>query len=220
MKGKFIVVEGLDGAGKTTSSYAIAAALRQNGVDKIIHTHEPGGTPLAEKLRQLIKKDKHQKEHIRSHTELLMLYAARIQLVENIIKPALAHGTWVIGDRHELSSQAYQGGGHGIRHDFIRRLKKEVMGNFVPDLILYLDVTPAISVHRIKKRGTPDRMETQSLHFFTRVRDYYLTMLKSNNRIKKIDATQSQEKMNADLKDIITKWFQAQKLESTKISLK
>ncbi|VFP84367.1 Thymidylate kinase [Candidatus Erwinia haradaeae] len=211
MKGKFIVIEGLEGAGKTTSSHTVAATLRKHGVHKIIYTREPGSTPLAEKLRQLIKKTEVTKnEKIIHYTELLMLYAARIQLIENVIKPALTRGTWVIGDRHDLSSQAYQGEGRGISHDFIYRLKKEVIGNFTPDLTLYLDITPRISLQRIKKRGQLDRIEEESLHFFTCVRNYYLTMVKTNHRIKKIDATQSQNKMTEDLHRVLKEWLQTQ----------
>ncbi|VFP79909.1 dTMP kinase [Candidatus Erwinia haradaeae] len=208
MKGKFIVIEGLEGAGKTTSSYIVASLLRKYGINNIICTREPGGTPLAEKLRTIITNDITQKEHITHYTELLILYAARIQLVENVIKPALMRGTWVIGDRHTLSSQAYQGGGRGINHDFILHLQQEIMGNFIPDLTLYLDVTPEISLQRTKKRGQLDRIEKESLYFFTCVRNYYLTLVQTSNNIKTVDASQSQEKVTHNIKKIIQQWLQ------------
>lgn len=108
MKSKFIVIEGLEGAGKTTARDLLVDVLRQHGVTDIVFTREPGGTPLAEALRTLIKEGV-TGEEITDKAELLMLYAARVQLVDTIIKPALARGAWVVGDRHDLSSQAYQG---------------------------------------------------------------------------------------------------------------
>ncbi len=106
---KFIVVEGLEGAGKSTAIKAVLETLAQNGIDNIKNTREPGGTVLAEKMRSLVKEE-HEGEVLQDMTELLLMYAARVQLVENVIKPALAGGTWVVGDRHDMSSQAYQGG--------------------------------------------------------------------------------------------------------------
>ncbi|MGP1931901.1 MAG: dTMP kinase, partial [Arsenophonus sp. ET-DL12-MAG3] len=118
MKSHYIVIEGLEGAGKTTIIKTIAEILSKIGVTKIEFTREPGGTPLAEKLRQLIKNNI-VNEKITNKAELLMIYAARIQLIENIIKPALKSGRWVIGDRHDLSSQAYQGGGRELSSKLI-----------------------------------------------------------------------------------------------------
>ena len=109
MQGKFIVIEGLEGAGKSTAMQTVVDTLKSLGVNDIVFTREPGGTPLAEKLRHLIKYET--EEPVTDKAELLMLYAARIQLVENVIKPALAEGKIVLGDRHDMSSQAYQGGG-------------------------------------------------------------------------------------------------------------
>ncbi|GAK87720.1 thymidylate kinase [Vibrio ponticus] len=102
---KFIVVEGLEGAGKSTAINAVLDVLKRSGIESIQHTREPGGTVLAEKLRELVKQE-HEGEVLQDMTELLMMYASRVQLVENVIKPALTNGTWVVGDRHDMSSQA------------------------------------------------------------------------------------------------------------------
>lgn len=151
MNSKFIVIEGLEGAGKTTARDAVVSELQQHGINDIVFTREPGGTPLAEKLRELIKQGIND-EPITDRAELLMLYAARVQLVENVIKPALARGAWVVGDRHDLSSQAYQGGGREMDSGLMQSLKQAVLGDFSPDLTLYLDVTPEIGLQRARAR--------------------------------------------------------------------
>lgn len=128
MKNAYIVIEGLEGAGKTTAIKTVVETLNQAGIQDIAFTREPGGTPLAEKLRELIKQGI-SGEKVTDKAELLMLYAARVQLVENVIKPALAAGKWVVGDRHDLSSQAYQGGGRGIDRQLMQSLRDLVLGN-------------------------------------------------------------------------------------------
>ena len=132
MVGKFIVIEGLEGAGKSTAHQCVVDALKELGIDDVVFTREPGGTPLAEKLRHLIKHET--EEPVTDKAELLMLYAARIQLVENVIKPALAQGKWVVGDRHDMSSQAYQGGGRQLDQRLLQSLKETILGDFEPDL--------------------------------------------------------------------------------------
>ncbi|MBJ7019186.1 dTMP kinase, partial [Vibrio cholerae] len=102
-----------EGAGKSSAIQVVVETLQQNGIDRITRTREPGGTVLAEKLRALVKEE-HPGEELQDITELLLVYAARVQLVENVIKPALARGEWVVGDRHDMSSHAYQGGGRQI----------------------------------------------------------------------------------------------------------
>jgi len=207
MNSKFIVIEGLEGAGKTTARDSLVAVLKQHGVDDIVFTREPGGTPLAEKLRELIKQGI-DGEPITDRAELLMLYAARVQLVENVIKPALARGAWVIGDRHDLSSQAYQGGGRGLDSELMLQLKRSVLGDFAPDLTLYLDVTPEIGLQRAKARGELDRIEQESLNFFIRTRERYLTLAAADPRIKTIDATQNIEQVSAAIRQTLTQWLQ------------
>lgn len=166
MKNHYIVIEGLEGAGKTSAINTVIDTLAEVGVHNITFTREPGGTPLAEKLRDLIKQGI-ESDPVTDKAELLMLYAARVQLVETVIKPALARGCWVVGDRHDLSSQAYQGGGRGIDQQLMQSLRTLVLGEFKPSLTLYLDLDPEIGLQRARSRGELDRIEKQSLDFFT-----------------------------------------------------
>ncbi|AAU37176.1 Tmk protein [[Mannheimia] succiniciproducens MBEL55E] len=204
MNGKFIVLEGLEGAGKTTARQAVVEQLNALGITDLLFTREPGGTPLAEKLRNLIKYET--EEPVTDKAELLMLYAARIQLVENVIKPALAQGKWVIGDRHDLSSQAYQGGGRQIDSHLLETLKKTVLGDFEPDFTLYLDLSPAIGLARARGRGELDRIEQQNLAFFDRTRTRYLELVKDNPKAVIINAEQSIERVTADIKTAVKNW--------------
>ena len=154
MRSKYIVIEGLEGAGKTTARNVVVETLEQLGIRDMVFTREPGGTQLAEKLRSLVLDIKSVgDEVITDKAEVLMFYAARVQLVETVIKPALANGTWVIGDRHDLSTQAYQGGGRGIDQHMLATLRDAVLGDFRPDLTLYLDVTPEVGLKRARARG-------------------------------------------------------------------
>lgn len=197
MAGKFIVIEGLEGAGKSTAHQAVAETLQQLGVEQVVFTREPGGTPLAEKLRQLIKHET--EEVVTDKAELLMLYAARVQLVENVIKPALRVGKWVVGDRHDLSSQACQGGGRQLDASLLATLKQAVLGDFAPDFTLYLDIDPAVGLARARGRGELDRIEQQNLDFFHRTRAKYLQLVQQLPNAVVIDAAQSIEQVRADI---------------------
>ena len=135
--------------------------------------------------------------------ELLMLYAARIQLIENVIKPAIAQGKWVIGDRHDLSSQAYQGGGRQLDQGFMQMLKDGVLGDFEPDFTLYLDIDPALGLARARGRGELDRIEQSGLDFFNRTRDRYLALVKDNPKAVIINAGQDLEKVTADIQHAV-----------------
>ena len=209
MKSKFIVIEGLEGAGKTTAREAVVAVLRERGVEDIVFTREPGGTPLAEQLRVLVKQGI-EGEQVTDKAELLMLYAARVQLVDTVIKPALARGAWVIGDRHDLSSQAYQGGGRGLDAALMRTLRDAVLGDFHPDLQLYLDVTPEIGLQRARARGELDRIEQESLRFFARTRERYLALAAEDERILTVDATQPLDSVTQAIKTTLTRWLDRQ----------
>ncbi|HGO5815558.1 TPA: dTMP kinase [Mannheimia haemolytica] len=205
MRGKFIVIEGLEGAGKTTAHQVILKELEQAGIIDVVMTREPGGTPLAEKLRHLIKHET--EEPINDKAELLMLYAARVQLVENVIKPALAKGKWVLGDRHDMSSQAYQGGGRKLDRHLLETLKESVLGTFEPDLTIYLDLDPVIGLERARGRGELDRIEQQSLDFFYRTRERYLELTRNNDKAVIINAEQPIEQVTADIQQAIRNWL-------------
>lgn len=209
MNSKFIVIEGLEGAGKTSARNTVLQTLNAHGVEDVVFTREPGGTPLAERLRSLIKEGA-EGEPITDKAELLMLYAARVQLVENVIKPALARGSWVIGDRHDLSSQAYQGGGRGMDQQLMLSLRDTVLGDFRPDLTLYLDIPPEQGLARARQRGALDRIEQESLDFFARTRARYQALAASDSRIVTIDASQPLERVSADIQTALTRWLSQQ----------
>ncbi|MBI6404090.1 MULTISPECIES: dTMP kinase [Proteus] len=210
---KFIVIEGLEGAGKTSAIQTVIDTLKEQGITNLAFTREPGGTPLAEKLRELIKQGI-DGEKVTDKAELLMLYAARVQLVENVIKPALAEGKWVIGDRHDLSSQAYQGGGRGLDKDLMLSLRNTVLGDFRPDLTLYLDLDPAIGLARARARGELDRIEKESMDFFYRTRERYQALAKGDDSIITINASQAIEKVQADIRQTLTTWLVQQENKS------
>lgn len=209
MKSKFIVIEGLEGAGKTTARDTVVDELRQQGIEDIVFTREPGGTPLAEKLRDLVKQGV-ENEKLTDKAEVLMLYAARVQLVDNVIKPALARGAWVVGDRHDLSSQAYQGGGRGIDSRLMQSLRDTVLGDFKPDLTLYLDLPPAIGLERARSRGALDRIEQESLAFFERTRARYLALAEQDDSIITVDASQTLSEVTVSIRTALQAWFKDQ----------
>ncbi|KXF81710.1 dTMP kinase [Enterovibrio coralii] len=204
--GKFIVVEGLEGAGKTTAIRNVIETLKAYGIAEIETTREPGGTPLAEQMRALVKEG-HPDEPLTDMAELLLLYAARIQLVDNVIKPALNRGAFVVGDRHDMSSQAYQGGGRGFDKALMENLRDTVLGNFRPDFTLYMDLDPAIGLSRAKARGELDRIEKMQLDFFHRTRARYLEMANADDSIVIIDASQTIEKVSEDIKAALENWL-------------
>ncbi|HIC8797514.1 dTMP kinase [Aeromonas veronii] len=192
---KFIVIEGLEGAGKSSAVRYVTDYLQRHGINRIECTREPGGTPLAERMRAIVK-EVHD-ERLTIEAELLLMYASRVQLVETRIKPALANGVWVVGDRHDLSSQAYQGGGRGIDAQLIGAIKQAVLGNFKPDLTLYLDIDPALGLQRARHRGELDRIELEQLSFFERTRTRYLELAAKDDSIVVIDAAQTPEQVKA-----------------------
>ncbi|WP_323929084.1 dTMP kinase [Aeromonas veronii] len=192
---KFIVIEGLEGAGKSSAVRYVTDYLQRHGINRIECTREPGGTPLAERMRAIVK-EVHD-ERLTIEAELLLMYASRVQLVETRIKPALADGVWVVGDRHDLSSQAYQGGGRGIDAQLIGAIKQAVLGNFKPDLTLYLDIDPSLGLQRARHRGELDRIELEQLSFFERTRTRYLELAAKDDSIVVIDAAQTPEQVKA-----------------------
>ncbi|EHH1100531.1 TPA: dTMP kinase [Vibrio parahaemolyticus] len=209
MKANFIVVEGLEGAGKSTAIKTVLDTLKQAGIENIVNTREPGGTPLAEKMRALVKEE-HEGEELKDMTELLLLYAARVQLVENVIKPALANGQWVVGDRHDLSSQAYQGGGRQIDASLMKNLRDTTLGDFKPAFTLYMDIDPRIGLERARGRGELDRIEKMDISFFERTRERYLEIANADPSIVVINAEQSIEEVSLDIQDALNEWLSRQ----------
>lgn len=207
-KAKFIVVEGLEGAGKSTAISAIKSMLNQHGVEDTVNTREPGGTVLAEKMRALVKEE-HEGEVLQDMTELLLIYAARVQLVENVIKPALDEGKWVVGDRHDMSSQAYQGGGRQIDATVMSNLKQATLGNFKPDLTLYLDLDPRLGLERARGRGELDRIEKMDISFFDRSRARYLELAEQDDSVLVIDASQDIDGVTASINSALSQWLES-----------
>ncbi|MDV2858693.1 dTMP kinase [Oceanimonas sp. CAM02] len=189
---RFIVIEGLEGAGKSTVQRHVVSWLEARG-HRVMTTREPGGTPLAEKMRSLVK-EVHE-EPFTMEAELLLMYAARVQLVKNRIQPALADGIWVVGDRHDWSSQAYQGGGRGIDTGLITQIKQAVLGDFKPDLTLYLDIDPAQGLVRARHRGELDRIEQEKIDFFERTRARYLELAHADANCDLIDASGNEQQV-------------------------
>lgn len=211
MRSNYIVIEGLEGAGKTTARQLVVETLQSAGIHDMVFTREPGGTVLAEKLRSLVLDIQSTgDEVINDKAEVLMFYAARVQLVETVIKPALARGQWVIGDRHDLSTQAYQGGGRGIDRTMLATLRDAVLGDFRPNLTLYLDVTPEVGLQRARARGELDRIEQESMNFFNRTRARYLELAAADPSIRTVDATQPLDAVARDIRATIAQWMAEQ----------
>lgn len=204
-KGKFIVVEGLEGAGKSSAIQVIEKKLQQANIS-FTNTREPGGTILAEKLRDIVKSLNHD-EILTQETELLLMYASRSQLLANVIYPSLAKGLWVIGDRHDLSSRAYQGGGREFNNEVMDAIADVTLKGFKPDLTLYLDIEPKIGLARAQARGELDRIELEKIEFFERVRDKYLEHANSDTSIITIDAMQPMEKVHQDIATVLEKYL-------------
>ncbi len=173
-RGRFITLEGIEGSGKSTLARELAGRLRAQGLT-VQATREPGGTPLAESIRGLVLA--RGEEPMPPSAELLLMFAARAVHVENLIRPALARGEWVLCDRFTDASLAYQGGGRGIDVTQIRALSEVAHPGLTPDLTLLLDLEPAVGLHRARGRGDGgDRFEDEALAFFDRVRRGYLQL--------------------------------------------
>lgn len=167
-QGRFITFEGIDGAGKTTHIDALEQRWRAAGRD-VLRTREPGGTPLAERLRQMVLHDP-----MDAMTEVLLVFAARRDHLRTVIEPALARGAWVLCDRFTDATFAYQGGGRGFDVQVLRTLEAWVQGARQPDLTVLFDLPPSVAAARLVAARQPDRFEAQDLAFFERVRAAYL----------------------------------------------
>jgi dTMP kinase len=200
--GKFITFEGGEGLGKTTNIPFVCDYLGQHGL-QVVSTREPGGTQLAEKIRQLLLDT--ESESLCEQSELLLMFAARSQHLHHIIKPALAKGCWVLCDRFTDATYAYQGGGRGINIDSIASLEQLVQGDLRPDLTLLFDAPVEIGMLRAAQRNsTVDRFESEQLSFFERVRSLYLSRARQNpGRIKIINAEQDLSSVQKNLMAVL-----------------
>lgn len=198
--GKFITLEGVDGAGKSTHLDFLADRIRARGVELVV-TREPGGTALGEKLRALLLNDAMQPD-----TELMLMYAARAEHVAALIKPALKRGAWVLSDRFADASFAYQCGGRGIDAGRLQLLEDWTLGGFKPDLTLLFDVSAEVAESRRAQARAADRFEQEQAAFFTRVRAAYLERAQAEpGRVRVIDASHSIESIRAELDRILEK---------------
>lgn len=197
-KAKFITFEGVDGAGKSTHLTWFAEALRKRGKEVLV-TREPGGTPLGECLRDILLN-----QPMHAETEALLMFAARFEHIEQVIKPALQRGTWVVSDRFSDASFAYQGGGRGVNMAKLEQLECWVHENFQPDLTLLFDLPVEVARQRLSKNITLDRFEQEKDDFFEKVRQAYLERRKKHpDRCVLIDATQTPEQVKEDLEKAI-----------------
>jgi len=208
LAGKFIVIEGLEGAGKTTAIQYIKNWLISKGLAErqLAFTREPGGTVLAEKMRDIVKMDVTD-EQLADKAELLIMYAARVQLVEHKIKPALAAGHVVIGDRHNWSSLAYQGGGRGIDLNLINDIKQVALGDFKADFTLFLDIEPELGLARARGRGELDRIERLAIDFFNRSRAVFQQLVSEEKNAVCIDASQTFSQVEIDINRQLDAWL-------------
>ncbi|HET9663147.1 MAG TPA: dTMP kinase [Burkholderiales bacterium] len=200
MPGKFITLEGIDGAGKTTHLAWLADLLRKRG-NTVTVTREPGGTPLGERLRELLL-DSAQRLH--PATETLMVFAARREHLDKVILPALRAGNWVLCDRFTDATFAYQGGGSGVSWEHIAALERWVQGDLQPDITILLDVPSTLGHARSRRVRPPDRFEQEQEAFHKRVREAYLRRAREHPaRIRIVDARGSVSEVQGRLEELI-----------------
>lgn len=199
MRGKFITLEGMDGAGKSTHIPDIIKLLEGKGVE-VVSTREPGGTALGEELRALLLN-----EPMHPETETLLMFAARREHIAKVIEPALARGAWVLSDRFTDATYAYQSGGRGVEAIKVVELETWVQGDLQPDLTLLFDVPVEVSVERLAGARAPDKFERESTEFFTKIRNAYLDRATKNpNRFRIINSNQALNDVKVEVKNIIS----------------
>jgi dTMP kinase len=201
MTGKFITVEGIEGVGKTTNMEYLQQLLMAAGKELVV-TREPGGTPLGEAIRALLLDPAY--KGMDPDCELQLMFAARAEHLDKVIRPAIEAGRWVLCDRFTDATYAYQGGGRGLDMEKIAILEQLVQGDFRPDLTLLLDVPVEIGLARAGNRSAPDRFEQEQVEFFERVRRTYLAMADTrHDRCRVIDASQPLENVQRQLDTVI-----------------
>ncbi len=204
-RGKFITLEGLEGVGKTTNRELIEAQLRAADID-FIGTREPGGTPIGEQLRELVLSTR---GTMRAETELMIMVASRLELVSQLIEPALAQGQWVLCDRYLDASVAYQGAGRALGVERVLQLHSLMGVTLKPDLTLLLDMPVKDGLARMAARGKPDRIESEAVEFFERARQAYLQRAAAEpERIEVIDASLSMESVGASIAAAVQRLIQ------------
>ncbi|MEH6442534.1 MAG: dTMP kinase [Oceanospirillaceae bacterium] len=200
-KGRFITVEGTEGVGKSTNIAFVKQLVEDAGIELIL-TREPGGTALAEQIRELILTPRQEKMSV--DTELLLVFAARAQHINTVILPALDRGAWVLSDRFTDATYAYQGFGRGIDIQRIQQLEQFVQGSLRPDLTLLLDAPVELGLARASARGKLDRIEQEQQSFFEKVRQgYHQQVLKEPSRFALIDASKSLVDVKAQITDVV-----------------
>ena len=200
-KGKFITVDGVEGAGKSTQIDLICSYLHEKGIE-VVRTREPGGTEVGEKIRSVLLDVENQEMH--SDTELMLMFSSRNELIQNKIIPALNKGFWVVSDRFTDASFAYQGGGRMLDLNRISELADWVLGDFKPDLTLLLDVSVEVGMQRIEARAAKDRIELEERAFFERVRSVFISRSEAfPERIKLIDASGSVDEIQSKIRSLI-----------------
>ena len=201
----FLTVEGVEGVGKTTNVGFIKSLLERANID-FVSTREPGGTPLAEELRDVLLQNR--EELVNGHAEMLMVFAARAQHLNQFILPALAKGQWVVCDRFTDATYAYQGCGRDLGAEDVLILEKLVQRGRQPDLTIYLDLDVEIGLQRASKRGELDRFENENRDFFEKVRQGYLDRVAADpGRFVVIDASQPLEKVQEDIRQALKHWI-------------
>ena len=204
-RGKFITIEGTEGVGKSTNIHFIQEYLKQKNIT-LLMTREPGGTPLAEEIRDLLLKNRDEK--MDEATELLLVFAARSQHLQSVILPALAAGQWVLCDRFTDATYAYQGGGRGLDIDLISMLEQRIQGDVRPDLTLLLDIDVKEGLARAGQRGELDRFENEQVTFFEKVRSAYLQRANEDSeRYAIIDAGQPLTVVQEDIEQQLIKFL-------------
>jgi len=204
-RGKFITVEGSEGVGKSTNVDFLASAIKDHGYE-VICTREPGGTPIAERIRQILLE--HGEEPLPDIAELLLFFASRSLHISNKIRPALKAGKWVICDRFTDASRAYQGAGRGLDMERINLLADWVQDDLQPDVTLLLDAPAEIGMQRAQQRGETDRLESEQISFYERVRAGYLALAEANpGRYRVVDAARPLQEVQVSIGAVLEQMF-------------